>query len=83
MSAESNMANMFWLANNFNAALRSWDVSNVRDMKQMFKQAAHFDQPLGSWDVTNVGSKCMKESKFEPRSLYFFSVLFMCPRAGM
>jgi hypothetical protein len=79
----TNMANMFWRANNFNAALRSWDVSNVRDMKQMFKQAAHFDQPLGSWDVTNVGSDCMKESKFEPRSLYFFSVLFMCPRAGM
>lgn len=37
-----------------NAAISSWDVSNVTSLASIFENATSFNQPLNTWDTANV-----------------------------
>lgn len=37
-----------------NAAISSWDVSNVTSLASIFENASSFNQPLNSWNTANV-----------------------------
>ena len=50
----TSLSEIFRGAENFNADINNWDVSNVTDMSLMFFDAISFDQPLNNWDVSNV-----------------------------
>ena len=50
----SNMAGMFYWANNFNQAIWSRDTSNVTNMAGMFNWATNFNQPLSGRNTSQV-----------------------------
>lgn len=50
----TDMTRMFWQADNFNADLNNWDVSNVQIMRQTFGNADIFNGNIDNWDVSNV-----------------------------
>ncbi|HRN70999.1 MAG TPA: BspA family leucine-rich repeat surface protein [Candidatus Woesebacteria bacterium] len=54
VSQVTDMAGMFFVADNFNQPLNRWDVSKVTDMAGMFHGASQFNQPLNRWDVSKV-----------------------------
>lgn len=48
------MNRLFFLKQDFNLNISSWDVSNVINMSELFSNALSFNQPIGNWDVGNV-----------------------------
>ena len=50
----TNMSEMFYAAESFNADISRWNTSNVRNMSAMFQFAFSFNQPIGNWDVSKV-----------------------------
>jgi len=52
-SGITDMSGLFDGQPNFNADIRSWDVSSVTNMAVMFR-GTPFNQPIGGWDVSNV-----------------------------
>lgn len=39
-----------------NAAMNTWDVSNITNMSAVFEMASQFNQSLANWDVSNVSN---------------------------
>ena len=54
VSHVTNMNQMFYDCQNFNADISEWDVSSVTSMCIMFCGATSFNQPLNNWDVSHV-----------------------------
>lgn len=64
LTGTTDLTNAFALAGRFNnAAVTSWDVSNVTSMRGMFAGQVHgtsesttmtFNQPIGSWDTSSL-----------------------------
>ena len=54
VSQITNMANMFYGANNFNQSLASWDIHNVTNMSRIFENAYRFNHAIDSWNVAHV-----------------------------
>ncbi|MGB0294687.1 MAG: BspA family leucine-rich repeat surface protein [Flavobacteriaceae bacterium] len=51
----SDMRSLFYLKEDMNFDISSWDVSNVVRMNDMFNGARSFNQDISHWDVSNVG----------------------------
>jgi surface protein len=54
VSPITDMSNLFYDKQLFNADISNWDVSNVTTMNSMFRQAYAFNQDIGAWDVSSV-----------------------------
>ena len=52
VSAVTNMMDIFYDQQNFNADISGWNTSSVTDMYGMFVRAYEFNQPIGNWDVS-------------------------------
>ena len=53
-SKVTDMSDLFYLADAFNADIGDWDVAAVTDMSNMFRFAETFNQDIGDWDVSAV-----------------------------
>ena len=54
VSSVTNMGNMFYDCESFNADLSRWDVSSVTNMYCMFYKCKSFNGDLSEWDVSSV-----------------------------
>ena len=45
---------MFYIANDFNQDIGSWNTANVNNMSYMFYFARAFNQDIGNWDVSSA-----------------------------
>jgi surface protein len=54
VSAVTNMSQLFFSCNLFNADISGWNVGNVTNMSQMFQGAVAFNQNIGGWNTIKV-----------------------------
>ena len=54
VSRVTDMNNMFYSAQSFNADISKWNVSSVTNMQSMFNNARSFNADISEWDVSNV-----------------------------
>ena len=54
LSTITDLTQMFYASNNFNANISNWDVSNVTLMQNLFVNNLEFNQDISNWDVSNV-----------------------------